>query len=208
MTSTGALNTSIILSQSIVLSALSGIPLAQRYAVTGALDQQGSVLAVGGLFAIWLDPSTPSKSESATYTLLTMYMIHSLATLLLVWRPKEFTPGWGLAGHAFDLAVFAIIIYALAREAARIVIQVLLVAALCVWPVFRLMGRDYEGAVISSGFCGFMLGTTANAMANMEALVERYGLAPRAFLVVPMVGAFFIDFTNALIITGFVNVLR
>ena len=67
------------------------------------------------------------------------------------------------------------------------------------------MGRDYEGAVIASGFCGFMLGTTANAMANMEALVERYGPAPRAFLVVPMVGAFFIDFTNALVITGFLN---
>ena len=50
-----------------------------------------------------------------------------------------------------------------------------------------------------------MLGTTANAMANMEALVERYGPAPRAFLVVPMVGAFFIDFTNALIITAFVT---
>ena len=64
------------------------------------------------------------------------------------------------------------------------------------------------GAVISGGFCGFMLGTTANAMANMEALVERYGPAPRAFLVVPMVGAFFIDFTNALIITAFVNVFR
>ena len=71
-----------------------------------------------------------------------------------------------------------------------------------VWP---LMGRDYEAAVMSSGFIGFMLGTTANAMANMKALVERYGPAPKAFLVVPMVGAFFIDFTNALIITAFLN---
>ena len=62
--------------------------------------------------------------------------------------------------------------------------------------------------MIASGFCGFMLGTTANAMANMEAIVERYGPAPRAFLVVPMVGAFFIDFTNALVITGFLNLLR
>ena len=52
-----------------------------------------------------------------------------------------------------------------------------------------------------------MLGTTANAMANMRALIERYGPAPRAFLVVPMVGAFFIDFTNALIITVFLNLL-
>ena len=58
------------------------------------------------------------------------------------------------------------------------------------------------------GFCGFMLGTTANAMANMETLVESYGPAPRAYLIVPMVGAFFIDFANALIITAFLNILR
>jgi ESS family glutamate:Na+ symporter len=51
-----------------------------------------------------------------------------------------------------------------------------------------------------------MLGTSANAMANMEALVDGYGPAPRAFLVVPMVGAFFIDFVNALMITGCRNV--
>jgi ESS family glutamate:Na+ symporter len=86
--------------------------------------------------------------------------------------------------------------------------QVALIAVICFWPMFALMGRDYESAVMSGGFCGFMLGTTANAMANMRSLVERYGPAPRAFLVVPMVGAFFIDFTNALLITGFVNFLR
>jgi glutamate:Na+ symporter, ESS family len=74
--------------------------------------------------------------------------------------------------------------------------------------IHRLMGRDYEAAVMAGGFCGFMLGTTANAMANMRSLVERYGAAPRAFLVVPMVGAFFIDFTNALIVTVFVNLMR
>ena len=68
------------------------------------------------------------------------------------------------------------------------------------------MGRDYDAAVMSSGFCGFMLGTTANAMANMGVLTEKYGPAPRAYLVVPMVGAFFIDFTNAVIITAFLNV--
>ena len=86
--------------------------------------------------------------------------------------------------------------------------QVALIAVICFWPMFPLMGRDYESAVMSGGFCGFMLGTTANAMANMRSLVERYGPAPRAFLVVPMVGAFFIDFTNAVLITVFVNVLR
>lgn len=86
--------------------------------------------------------------------------------------------------------------------------QVALIAVICFWPIFPLMGKDYESAVMSGGFCGFMLGTTANAMANMRSLVEKYGPAPRAFLVVPMVGAFFIDFTNAMIVTVFVNVLK
>jgi ESS family glutamate:Na+ symporter len=86
--------------------------------------------------------------------------------------------------------------------------QVALIAVICVWPMFRLMGRDYDSAVMSGGFCGFMLGTTANAMANMRSLVERYGPAPRAFLVVPMVGAFFIDVVNAVMITGIVNFLK
>ena len=90
---------------------------------------------------------------------------------------------------------------------AILAVQVILVAIVCAWPVFPAMGRDYDAAVMGSGFAGFMLGTTANAMANMRSLVERYGPAPRAFLVVPMVGAFFIDFTNAVIITVFVNLL-
>ncbi len=89
-----------------------------------------------------------------------------------------------------------------------LVVQVLMIAVACWWLVFPLMGRDYESAVVSGGFAGFMLGTTANAVAVMRTLVERYGPAPRAFLVAPLVGAFFVDFTNALIITGFLNFWR
>jgi ESS family glutamate:Na+ symporter len=98
---------------------------------------------------------------------------------------------WELAGMALPLVV-------------NLGIQVALVVLFCI-PVFRIMGRDYDAAVMGGGFIGFMLGTTANAMAVMRTLVLRYGLAPRAFLVAPLVGAFFIDFTNALIITGFLN---
>ena len=116
---------------------------------------------------------------------LSIFLVLALMTLRL----------WEIMNVAVPLAVI-------------VFVQVVLVALLCVWPIYRLMGRDYQGAVIASGFCGFMLGTTANAMANMEALAERYGPAPRAFLVVPMVGAFFIDFTNGLIITAFLNVLK
>lgn len=98
---------------------------------------------------------------------------------------------WELAGLALPLMV-------------NLGLQVAMVVAFC-GVIFRVMGRDYDAAVMGGGFIGFMLGTTANAMAVMRTLVERYGAAPRAFLVAPLVGAFFIDFTNAIIITGFIN---
>jgi ESS family glutamate:Na+ symporter len=88
-----------------------------------------------------------------------------------------------------------------------LVTQVAMMAAFAYFITFRLMGRDYDAAVMAGGHCGFGLGATPNAVANMEALTERFGPAPRAFLVLPMVGAFFIDFTNALIITFFINLV-
>lgn len=87
-------------------------------------------------------------------------------------------------------------------------LQISAVLVLCRWLVFRVMRRDFDAAVVSGGYCGFMLGTTANAMACMNELANRYGPAPRAFLVVSLVGAFLIDFTNALIITQCLNLLR
>jgi glutamate:Na+ symporter, ESS family len=88
-----------------------------------------------------------------------------------------------------------------------LMLQIALVWIMCL-ATFRLMGKDYEAAVMAGGFCGFMLGTTANSMACMSVLTEKYGPAPRAFIVVPIVGASLIDFTNAAIITQFVNLLR
>ena len=87
-------------------------------------------------------------------------------------------------------------------------VQVIVVVVFALTISFWLMGRDYDSAVMAGGFIGFVLGTTANAVANMQALVRRFGPAPRAFLIVPLVGAFFIDFTNAIIITFFVNWLK
>jgi glutamate:Na+ symporter, ESS family len=76
---------------------------------------------------------------------------------------------------------------------------------MCVTICYRGMGADYEAAVTSAGFCGFMLGITANAVACMEELVEKFGPAPQSFLVVPIVGAFLIDFANSIIITAMEN---
>jgi len=116
-------------------------------------------------------------------TALSLFLVMALMTLRL----------WDLVGVAVPLAIM-------------LVLQIVAIAMVAATIVHRMMGRDYESAVMAGGFCGFMLGTTANAMANMEALVERYGPAPKAFLVVPMVGAFFVDFTNAILITFCLNV--
>ncbi|MHB8837488.1 MAG: sodium/glutamate symporter [Gemmatimonadaceae bacterium] len=89
-----------------------------------------------------------------------------------------------------------------------LVAQVAMMAAFAYFITFRVMGRDYDAAVMAGGHCGFGLGATPNAVANMTSLVERFGVAPRAFLVLPMVGAFFIDFTNALIITAYIDFIR
>lgn len=87
--------------------------------------------------------------------------------------------------------------------------QVALCWLMCAILPFRIpFRRDYENAITSAGFCGYMLGITANAMASMEELVEKYGPAPESFLVVPVVGAFLIDFTNSMLITALANLYR
>jgi ESS family glutamate:Na+ symporter len=91
---------------------------------------------------------------------------------------------------------------------AMLLVQVVFCWLMSVTLPFWAMGRKYEAAVSAAGFCGFMLGITANAVACMEELVERYGAAPQAFLVVPIVGAFLIDLTNSLIITAFANWMK
>lgn len=89
-----------------------------------------------------------------------------------------------------------------------LIAQVTMMGLFAYFVTFRFMGRDYDAAVMAGGHSGFGLGATPNAVANMNSLVERFGAAPRAFLVVPMVGAFFIDFSNAMIITTYINFLR
>ena len=110
------------------------------------------------------------------------------------------------------MAVIALRLWELAHLVLPMIVILIAQVVLCwlisVTACFYLMGRDYESAVMSSGFCGFMLGITANAVASMEELVEKFGPAPRSFLVVPVVGAFLIDFTNALIITAMANMVK
>lgn len=85
------------------------------------------------------------------------------------------------------------------------VFQILLSILFTLFIVFRLMGKDYESSVISAGFGGITLGSTATAIVNMTAVAKQYGAAHRAFIIVPLVCGFFIDLVNAFIINFFVG---
>lgn len=102
---------------------------------------------------------------------------------------------WELA----DLAVPMVVILAA---------QTLLLALFAYFLVFKIMGKDYEAAVMSSAACGFGMGATPNAIANMQAITTIYGPAHRAFFIVPLVGSLFIDFINGSILTTWINFLH
>ena len=86
--------------------------------------------------------------------------------------------------------------------------QVLLMGAFAYFITFRVMGKDYDAAVFASAACGFGMGATPNAVANMDALTVKFGYAPTPYLVVPIIGCLFIDFVNSAVITLFINILR
>ncbi len=84
-------------------------------------------------------------------------------------------------------------------------LQVIVMVFFAYFVVFRIAGRDYDAAVITSGFAGLGLGATPVGMANMRAITTKYGASAKAFLVIPLLGAFFIDITNALVIQFFMG---
>jgi len=91
---------------------------------------------------------------------------------------------------------------------AILVAQVVLMASFASWVTFRWMGRDYDAAVMASGHCGFGHGATPNAIANMESITRKLGPAPRAFIIIPIVGGMFVDLTNSFVITWFINLVK
>ena len=87
-------------------------------------------------------------------------------------------------------------------------VQTFVMCSYAYFVTFRLMGSNYDAAVLSAGHCGFGMGATPTAVANMQSVTERFGPSHKAFLIVPMVGAFFIDFINAFILTTFISLLQ
>jgi len=130
-----------------------------------------------------------SKSPAGTQSLdlinefsLSVFLSMSLMSMEL----------WTLAGSAGVLA-------------ATMVLQAAAAAVFIVFVVFKIMGRNFFAAVLSAGFAGFALGATPTAIANMKAVTQRYGPSPLAFIVLPLISAFFVDLANAFIIQWFLS---
>jgi len=89
-----------------------------------------------------------------------------------------------------------------------LIAQTILIGVFTYFITFRIMGRDYEAAVFASANCGFGMGATPNAVANMDSISNKFGFAPTPYFVVPIVGCLFIDFVNSAIITLFINIIH
>ncbi len=113
---------------------------------------------------------------------LGMFLVMSLMSMQL----------WELKGSVVFLAV-------------AMTLQILMALAFAVWVVFRTLGKNYEAAMIAAGFSGLTLGTTATAIVSMTAVSKQYGAAHRAFLLVPLVGGFFIGVINAVVINVLIS---
>lgn len=102
---------------------------------------------------------------------------------------------WELAGLALPLVVI-------------LMAQVVVMYLFSTFVTFNVTGKDYDAAVLSAGHCGFGMGATPNGVANMTAVVNKYGPSPKAFFVLPIVGGLFIDFVNSFVILFFINALK
>ncbi|WP_296499136.1 sodium/glutamate symporter [Rhodoferax sp.] len=170
-------------------------------------------IGVGTLLVDWL------KSMGITLpAYLGPMLVAALIRNLIDWR------NWQLPMRQFDvvghvslafflaMALMSMKLWELAQVAGPLLIillvQTAVMFAYAYWVTFRIMGRDYDAAVMAAGHCGFGMGATPNAMANMQAFSSVNGPSLKAFFVIPIVGSLFIDFFNAVIITTYMNYLK
>ena len=156
----------------------------QGVLLPGFLTAMAVGIAISNLPSVFTFEIHPGTIDKFGEVALNVFLAMSLMSMQL----------WSLA-----TAVVPILVVLMA--------QMLVITLVVVFVVFRAMGRDYDACVISAGFVGLGLGATPVAIANMDAVTSRFGPSPKAFLVVPLVGAFFIDILNALVIKFFIGLL-
>lgn len=174
-----------------------GVAMGIGSLISAGIERMGVILPgyIGAMIAGALIRNLDDKFRFADIPQREVDAVGRIALYLFIAMAMLTLRLWELAHLAVPLLIIL---------AAQVVLCWLMCITICYW----WMGRDYEAAVMSAGFCGFMLGITANAVACMEELTGKFGPARRAFLVVPVVGAFLVDFTNSLIITTMANLLR
>ena len=170
-------------------------------------------IGIGTLLANWL------KSVGVTLpAYLGPMIVAAIFRNIIDWRdwvlPVRQFEVVGNVSLAFFLtmALMAMKLWELAAVAGPLVVillvQTVIMFGFAYFVTFRVMGKDYDAAVIAAGHCGFGMGATPNAMANMQAFTSANGPSFKAFFVIPLVGAMFIDFFNAMAITGFVEFFK
>lgn len=135
----------------------------------------------------YLMPNAPWPARSRSMALISDYTLSVFLAMSLMSMQL-----WGLAELGLQLVVI-------------LTLQVIASAAFVIFVFFIAMGKNYTAAVLSAGFAGFTLGATPTAIANMSSVTKQYGPAPLAFIVLPLVSAFFVDLANAFIIKLFVS---
>lgn len=140
--------------------------------------------AIPALFTQWVWPTGTRSLNVISELSLGLFLAMSLMSLQL----------WTLLSLAIPILLI-------------LMAQVLVITLFVIFVVFRLLGKDYDAAVIAAGYAGLGLGATPTAIANMNAVTDRFGPSEKAFIVVPLVGAFFIDIANTFIIQFFIGVL-
>ena len=170
-------------------------------------------MGIGTYVSVWLVDATGLNFPGYIGSMLVAAFIVNLSETGIFNTPKEEI---GVVGDValnlfLAMALMTLKLWELADLAIPMLIlliaQVILMALFATFVTFPLMGKNYDAAMIAAGHCGFGLGATPNGIANMDSVAEKYGYSQIAFFVLPIVGALFIDFTNALNIQLFINFL-
>lgn len=173
------------------------------------------ILAIGlGTIFSWLLTKTGLTFPIYIGAMLAAALIRNIAeyTNFTTIHMGEINDLGGISLSLFlGMAMITLKLWELASLALPLVIllaaQTLLIGVFTYFVIFRIMGHDYDAAVLAAGTCGFGMGATPNAMANMQALCDRFVPSVKAYLLIPLVGSLFADFINSLVITFFINIL-
>lgn len=145
----------------------------------------GGILLTNSVPYIW--KSIPWPTGTPTLALVSEYCLGLFLSMSLMSLQL-----WSLIDLAFPILML-------------LAAQVAVITLFTIFIVFRVLGKSYDAAVMSAGYAGLALGATPTAIANMTAVTKKYGASPQAFIIIPLIGAFFIDISNAVVIQTFLN---